>query len=159
MAVAKAHPKLLSVQNIFGNTPLHNIALLHLRQKDAKYFDWKLFWELPWNYSVKNKKDQTGVEKLCQLTAKELVAAFKALIANTKAWNEVTKCHEISKLLSAAVVGYLSNTSKLLWAAAVVGYSSNQAGKDHNEADALKVVQYFMDKGTYLGVIVRPKDF
>jgi hypothetical protein len=69
--IAKTYPALLNAQNIFGNTPLHHLALLHLRRPRPKYIDWKLFWELPWNFSTKNKMGLTGLEKLCEIRSKD----------------------------------------------------------------------------------------
>jgi hypothetical protein len=107
--IATKYPALLTTQNIFGNTPLHNLALLRSRQLNAEYFEWKYIWSLPWNFSLKNKKGQTAVEKLCEIGGKDLVQAFQALFDNKEAWQSVKKCHEVSKLLSVALEKFISS--------------------------------------------------
>lgn len=132
MHIAKKYPALLSAQNIFGNTPLHHLALLHLRYQRPKYFDWKLFWELPWNFSIKNKAGETGLEKLCNIrSSKEIVLAINALLLNEKAWNEVKKCHDRAQLLTSVVVIYLSDEAKKV-----------------SQDEALKTVKLLVEHGT-----------
>ncbi len=138
MHVAKSYPTLLNAQNIFGNTPLHHLALLHLRRHGSvKYFDWKLFWELPWNFSTRNKKGLTGIEKLCEIPLVELIAAFRALVSNERAWNEVKKDHNVSKLLSTVAIKYISDRTT----------------KDGDHG--VEIVQFFLDHGMLYGFLNR----
>lgn len=110
--IAAKFPALLTAQNVFGNTPLHNLSLLRTRKPNAEYFEWNFIWSLPWNFALKNKKDQTAVEKLCEINGDELVRALKALLDNKIAWQSVQKCHDVSKLMSAALMQYLATVSK-----------------------------------------------
>ena len=69
----------LNKQDQFGSTPLHKI-------KGKKYYKmkWEKLWNLSWDYSIRDKHNQTALEKL----AKQPYAcfAFFDLMKNEKAW-------------------------------------------------------------------------
>jgi ankyrin repeat protein len=130
--IATKYPALLTTQNIFGNTPLHNLALLRSRQLNAEYFEWKYIWSLPWNFSLKNKKGQTAVEKLCEIGGKDLMQAFQALFDNKEAWQSVTKCHEVSKLLSVVLTKYFAD-----------------GATNSPEEDVLRTAKLFVEQGKF----------